>query len=133
MGRHCSAVSPHAFLRHGLQAQLQCKILFHALFSNIISGGNQSSYLCCGFTCAGTIFKVSKLVARERLPLLSTCPNITQHACFQCCFQSTDNSALLDLHGNADLLFLLFLYFLFFYYFFFVPYPDVVDKISQDP
>ncbi len=44
---------------------------------------------------------------------------------------------LLDLHDNADLLFLLFLFFLFFIYLFiylfFVPYPDVMDKISQDP
>ncbi len=39
---------------------------------------------------------------------------------------------LLDLHGNADVLFLLFL-FVFILFYFFLPYPDVVYKISQDP
>ena len=43
----------------------------------------------------------------------------------------------LDLHGNADLLFLLFLFFLllfiYLFIYFCVPYPDVVFKISRDP
>ena len=38
----------------------------------------------------------------------------------------------LDLHGNADLLFFCFSYSFYFFLIFF-PYPDVVDKISQDP